>query len=179
MADELLQQRETAWFIAAARLQPKRSSRILRSAWVGLEESHYSDHERVLLMAALAELGDEKDYLFLSRCFFTASPTTAGGMYREPYNSMQSEFFDRLPHHKPTKATRQMVARLIRDTRFDAAPVSAVRASAALLNAWSKSPLFDIQEIYRYAAKNNDPAAEKALEALRDRLRLEVARLIR
>ncbi len=136
MADELIERgrNKSAWVVAAARLQPERGSSILKVALPDAGEP--GSEERTTLMAALTEMGDDNDFDLISTWFFNIGARQAG-------------FFNQLPRQNVSKATRQIVARLINDKRFDTAGVWPLSNAATLINSWSLPlPKFDSQKLH-------------------------------
>jgi hypothetical protein len=158
-----------SWPVAAAQLQPQRAREILKAAWSRFDGEYDGDH-RVSLMAALAAVGDARDFEFLSTWYFAPAPAKYDGSVNQ---GKQSEFFSRLPHQGASQATRQMVARLINDQRFDTAKFWAIKEAAELVNAWSPSSIFDIQKLYEagWIGDPTRPTALAAIAAARDALR--------
>ena len=160
-----------AWPIAAAQLQPERGREILSAALLRFD----GDYDRVSLMAALAVVGDVRDYGVISDWFFTPYKVSDGSQGKE------AAFLDRLPHQGATQATRQLVVRLIKDQRFDTSTFHATESTAELVNAWSHSPLIDIQKLYEegWAGGETNPTALAAIARARDRLRQTSAEWVR
>ena len=158
-----------AWPVAAARLQPARGREILLAAWPRFQRENDGE-ERAALMAALTAVGDAHDFGFISTWLFSPLSVKPDGGFN---GGRQSEFFRLLPHRGASKATRQLVARLIEDKGFDTAKFQAVDQAAVLVNGWSPAPIVDRQKLYETSGIGdwNDPKALAALEPVRAELR--------